>query len=165
MVAQTFTGITSRPCHCSIKLFVENDHVSTKARDVLSHNHARRSVDEHKKSYPYRENTAFKRIIDEDARWFYIENDLATAAARGEYINSNSNWRDHYNATVVVPITEHENPAAVTRASCLGFLTADSATAHFEQDISLAILRQYALRINDTLILLGKAQPNQQQRR
>lgn len=159
IVAQTFELITKAKCHCSLKLFVdeESDHVSTKSRDSLAHNRGRGSVDEYKKSYPYRDNTAFKRIIDEATSLVYMNNNLAASAASGDYVNSNPDFPKHYNSVLVAPVTEHTNPAAVNRESCDGFLTIDSLKAQFDEGVCKEILRQYALWVHDTIKLLGKA--------
>jgi hypothetical protein len=129
--------------------------VSTKARDDLPHNINRGTVDEYMVEYRYQENTAFRRILEDSTVDVYINNDLAKASRDKEYDNSNSKWRDEYNATVVMPITFEASPQRIDSNSVLGFITVDSKTAKFDAEISKAVLGQYCLRQCDLLLMLG----------
>jgi hypothetical protein len=159
-MAAMFEDITGRKCHCTIKTFNKNNNmVSTKARDDLPHNSARRVIDEHKVEFHYRENTAFKEILENSSAGWYVGNDLQTLRRNGQYENSNANWDKQYNATVVVPITYSMSPQTMDREHCSGFITVDSMAGVFEEKVSCAVLMQYSAILYDFLSLLGKQEP------
>lgn len=157
VVAQIFQTITTQRCHCSFKMFdPATGCMSTKARDILLHNAKRRLVDEHKRSFPYAENTAFKRIFDEVDVDMYCNNDLVRTHKNDEYVNGNPNWSKLYNSCVVFPVTDKSDPTQINRQTCHGFLCVDSLRAKFDADLSREILLQYSLRLNNLLVELNR---------
>ncbi len=100
--------------------FDDNDDcVITLARDSLTKNdHPDREI--RKNIYGIGSNTAYISIAKSNSAYF-ISNDLASDP---NYKNETQNWRDYYNATLVVPIWYTENRSS--QREILGFLAVDS---------------------------------------
>ena len=73
--------------------------------------------------YDMNSNTDFSRIISGETEDF-VENDLTSLEEKGHYKNNNPNWKQQYNASLVVPISHKDN--GVNKPTVYGFLTVDS---------------------------------------
>lgn len=156
-VATSFGDITGQKCHCSIKHYnKKTGMVSTKARDDLEHNLDRGKADEYKLDYPFAENTAFRRVLEDSTVDSYVNNDLLTSHRNGQYQNGNPDWRSSYNSTIVLPITSETASRKIDSNTVLGFLTVDSKKARFDDEVSKAVLGQYTVPIHDLLLMLGR---------
>jgi hypothetical protein len=156
-LSEIFELQTYGRCHATIKTFnSENRTVTTRARDSLSHNISREIVDEHLIAYKYTENTAFQNIIDDPNLDCYINNHLRISHFLGKYNNSNNEWRKHYRATIVMPITTSRNPAHITADSVIGFVCVDNMCGNFNDRYSKALLGMFVVLITDMMLKLGE---------
>jgi hypothetical protein len=156
-LAEIFELQTYGPCHATIKTFnPEDQSVTTRTRDALSHNIDRTLVDEHLQSYDYRDNTAFQVIIDDPTKDFYVNNYLGVSSVLGKYKNANKNWKKHYRATVVMPICSKKSPAHITVSSVVGFVCVDNMCGNFSRRYSRAVLGVFVALITDMMIKLGE---------
>jgi hypothetical protein len=153
VVAQLFEKLTGQPCHCAVKVLANRVMVSTKARDELMHNNTRRQIDEHLKSYPYTDNSAFKEIIDGHQQSHFVCNDLKGTPG---YKSTHKGYEKLYNAVLVLPISNQENPSAIGVDSTLGFVCVDSLFAIFDPEVHPRVLKLFAQEVHEVLMLLGK---------
>jgi len=159
-ITAIFEEITGCRCHCTIKIYnKDNNMVSTMARDDLPHNAGRRRVDDNKPVFDYRDNTAFRDVLENSNVDCYINNDLVAARRNKQYDNSNPHWDKHYNSTAVAPITYSLTARTIDRDRCIGFITVDSMLATFDPRTSIAVLMPYSAILYDFLSLLGKQHP------
>jgi len=114
-------------CHASLKYFDRlSGSVSTIARDGLD-NGIRKDVDVVLDSFDYKENTAFRKIIeDEDCSW-YSGNFLRLR----KYQNINKEWKKYYNSTMVVPVSLIRRASGINDQTVNGFLCVDSKAHKF----------------------------------
>lgn len=137
---QTQTSHTEPECHFCVKVFSETEgNVYVKLRD--SRNGSRRR--EGDENYHYLKNTAFKEILNRNEICFF-SNDLIKLDSKSHYENANGDWKDKYNATVVVPIMKDgaggESPDL---SNVWGFICIDSKVGKFDKEDSIYILRGY----------------------
>ena len=155
--AEMFELATGHPCHASIKtLDRTGGMVTTRARDALMHNAPRVLADEQLQSYNFRDNTAFARILSDARCDFFMSNWLNTQALCGKYSNSNNNWRRHYAATVVVPISSNSNPTELNPETVIGFICVDNKRGGFSEQYSRALLASFVPLFNDMMVKLGE---------
>jgi len=138
--------LTDDKCSVCIKMLVEGDQgilmLRTFMRDSSSYRE-RKVADTEAAEYPYFENTAFKEILSGD-RNYYASNDLS---AETTYINSNRNWRELYNSTLVCPIRMQLIPEEETDSvdySVLGFLCVDNRRGGLAERVSVQTLASIA---------------------
>jgi hypothetical protein len=133
-IKQIFDHLTDDNCSVCIKLVdIENGEyrIRTFERD---HGSARKrsDIDKRLPNFPHHQNTAFYVIFDpncEDSH--FLCNDLKN---KERYFNCNINWRDYYNACLVVPIrliTERDSKEE--RSSVLGFICVDNFKGNFTE--------------------------------
>ena len=140
---------TNSVCSVTIKLLepslTAGDPLPTISTYTRDRNSAllRKHVDARLQNFPYTSNTAFDEIIKARApSGRYVCNDLRREEMEGQYANSNTNWRDYYNATVVVPIkSPNQNP----QHGIAGFLCVDNWEGGFNDDTLLQLLKLSAM--------------------
>jgi hypothetical protein len=141
-ISALFQQVTGRKCHVSIKLF-EIEKIRTVTRDDGAFAN-RREIDEHMNWYPYKDNTAFERILDDPQVKVFVSNHLLLQNLLGNYKNTNPKWKSLYSACMVVPITKKTHSAEINKDSVLGFLCVDNRSGGFEQKIGLNLLQSFA---------------------
>jgi hypothetical protein len=132
-IKEIFDVYTKDKCSVCIKIIspgknTEKDIlVKTLVRDSISYRE-RSLVDAKIPQYDYRENTAFKRIINSNyTDSYYICNDLSHEPG---YINLNPEWKNYYNAALVVPI---RIAISKEKYSVIGFLCIDNYKGGFDR--------------------------------
>jgi len=133
--------------------------ITTRTRDALLHNGDRIVVDEHLKSFSYKQNTAFTKIIDDPVVAYYLSNHLRMSSFFGRYQNANQDWQKNYHATLVMPLTDKKNPAHITATSVIGFLCVDNMCGNFNPRYAKAVLGVFVSLVTDMMIKLGEIQP------
>ncbi len=98
----------------------KNKWIITIYRDHYTYLH-HRDRETHSSIYSIDGNTAYHHIVNLGHQCF-VSNDLRSMGPT--YHNENPNWRQHYNAALVVPIRYHCEDVEACR--CFGLLTADS---------------------------------------
>ena len=101
----------------------DEEYIITLTRDhttatLFSEREVRRRI------YDKNANTDFNRILAGEPD--YLCNDLASEPG---YVNDNPQWREWYNAALVVPIVHRDGDQEKTRRQPFGFLTVDSKNA------------------------------------
>ncbi len=143
-VSKIFSAFTGKKCHTSIKTYSnETDLISPRARDNIADD-LRSGTDEILENYLYKENTAFKNIIDDPNTSSFTNNWLRLSSALGKYRNYNQEWKKHYRATLVVPITEKTMPESIDKNSIWGFLCVDNKGGGFSTGADKYLLSSFA---------------------
>ena len=140
---EMFGAYTTNSCAVCIKLFVEHDPfvaleesaedgpaqlIKTLLRDDVS-SPTRRIADSDGMPYEYHKNAAFWSIIDDPrSDNYYFANDLESLG--NQYWNANTNWKNYYTATAVVPI---KKPGSTAKANTIGFLCVDNLGGGFDE--------------------------------
>lgn len=130
-----FTIASGYSCAVTIKMLLHDEkkginYVRTLFRDPLSLK-KRRYVDGYYSGiadfYDAKENTAFDVILSpEHVNDFYASDDLQEEYKKHRYKNSNRFWTQHYNSTIVVPVSiVLENK----QKNVIGFVAIDNLTA------------------------------------
>ncbi|MGP8051701.1 MAG: hypothetical protein ACLPYB_13980, partial [Desulfobaccales bacterium] len=147
-VKQLFDTLTRGRCSVCLKLITtdpKNDTgglVRTFMRDSISYRE-RSNTDMRIPEFHVHENTAFKRILDNECPdSYYICNNLKEE--RG-YINLNQDWQKYYNACLVVPIRilKSKMNGTKTQHIVIGFLCVDNLHGGFDDRIGLNILAAF----------------------
>jgi len=113
-------------------------HVRTFGRDPTSR--YKRSASDKLDGYFYKDNAAFKYIIEDGkGQSYYFENDLKNPSR--PYFNNNPSWPDLYNATAVAAV---ENPDLSSSQQTIGFLCVDNFKGGFDGDSTRHILQSIA---------------------
>ncbi len=155
-ISEIFEVLTRTKCHTSVKSFDRtNGTVATIARDALSHNRARGQSDEALQKFSYKENTAFRDILENPKRYMFRCNHLYLAALIGRYENTNPDWRKYYSATVVVPITLHRNQTEINEKTVVGFICVDNGATKFDKKTSRALLLIFVVLVHGIMLTLG----------
>lgn len=151
-IKELFDIITRGKCNVCLKLIIP-DHenptsafVKTFMRDSISYRE-RSAIDMQIPKFRYHENTAFKRIMeDEYPDSFYLSNDLLNEREKKEYINLNPNWYKLYNACLVVPIRIFKEKIDETKSKyyMIGFICVDNFHGGFDDSVAFNILASYA---------------------
>ncbi|GHT94428.1 hypothetical protein AGMMS49545_15700 [Betaproteobacteria bacterium] len=138
--------LTGGKCSVCIKFVFENEReilmLRTFMRDSNSYRE-RKIADLMATVYPYYDNTAFKEILD-GKRNYYASDDLSSEKP---YFNSNQNWREQYNSTLVCPIRilglpENDNDGVYY--SVLGFICVDNREGGLAKQICVQTLASVA---------------------
>ena len=146
-IKDVFTAYTGDPCSVCIKVFVSDaqeqagsEHeqtIRTLARDSVSRNE-RRYIDDKIRTYPYNENTAFEEVINSSDRWpCFLSNDITSLENKGKYKTVNTDWKHHYNAAMVVAVSEFDNPSL---GKSFGFICIDNLSGGFDKRFCLPML-------------------------
>ncbi|MBS4051432.1 MAG: hypothetical protein KGZ69_09525 [Methylomonas sp.] len=155
-MAEYFSVITRSECHVSVKVFlndkkgVRSDLLKTFARSGDAHSGITKSrwlLDQQtgdKGKLNYFKNTAFKSIIDEDDRRYYLQNNLYFQHMVRLYENQNKKWKELYRATLVVPITLANNSDEINKSTVAGFLCIDNKKGRFDRAIALQNAMNFA---------------------
>ena len=118
--------------HPDLDRIDKNDlYVITLDRDTYTRNFGRREIK--KNFYSVRRNTAFQNINNRNRpsiantlvnnQDFFMNNNLSVLEEMGGYHNQSENWKEFYNATLVVPISREINDPK--ESGIYGFLTID----------------------------------------
>lgn len=107
--------------HKKRQILRKDKWVITIFRDPFTYNHHPEREVGGIKVYDIHNNTAFHHIFSSGHSLFF-SNDLKSEG--DHYLNENVNWKDHYNATLVVPIRYKD--AVTEEQVCFGFLAIDS---------------------------------------
>ena len=139
-IKEVFDVYTGSPCAACVKLLNGND-VSTYLRDDISSRERSRADNSPSlvRSFDYRINTAFRKILSGSIPAFYYSNDLL---GEKDYENANPDWQKYYSATLVVPI-RFVYDESTGKSSVLGFICVDNKGGGFD-DISVNILASFA---------------------
>ncbi len=152
-LSQLLHWYTGGPTHISFKSFApEIEEVRTHHRIVGG---GRSLVDDEIPAFNYKENTAFASIIDDRSTNYFFSNNLRRLEKRGGYKNIHENWKNHYNATVVVPTTDRQSPAQVTKISVNGFVCVDNRIGKFDNKSCVDILNCFASQCYTVMQVLG----------
>jgi len=145
------------PCAATIKLLIDSPddtdvpRVHTLLRDPRSGREREAYLPPN--DFPYTENTAFKDLLIKPAlRGVYAANNLAALAVLEEYSNSNEQWEQFYNATVVHTIHRWNE-----KQTAIGFLCVDSWHKLKGKKVG-QILAPISIEVHDKLQLLCFAQ-------
>lgn len=155
-IQKIFSIYTNSYCHVSVKLYdVDSGQVSTFVRDTMSY--VDRSVnDDHVKSYPYTDNTAFKSILENPKIDHFCSNWLRLRHAFGFYKNSHEGWKELYRATIVVPLSFRYHSADINHENVVGFLCVDNRNGNFDSRMCLDILHCFSRVFCQLCNVLGK---------
>lgn len=150
-----FTGYTKDTCAVCIKLKLEDTKGESWVRSYVRDSHsaeARKDIDRNKSTtYQYRisANTAFIEIFRApEGRTGFLSNNLYRLYLAKKYRNSNTRWRDFYNACMVVAIAPGEPP---TVQNSIGFLCVDNIRGGFDRSVAMPILLQFSAIIYTAL--------------
>lgn len=69
--------------------------------DTEAHRRDRQTL---KRMYEIVENTAYRHVLIDVKNDFFVHNDLQSLADNNLYVNKNPNWKEQYNATLILPI-------------------------------------------------------------
>lgn len=105
----------------------------------------------------YTMNTAFKDILTNSKRSYYMSNNLFLLSRFRLYENQNKNWRKFYNATLVVPITLEEDAELIGRNNVVGFLCVDNKKGRFDSNVCVIAAQIFAKIGCGVIIALGRA--------
>ncbi|WP_316164992.1 MULTISPECIES: hypothetical protein [unclassified Bradyrhizobium] len=155
-ICNLFCAYTGHECHVSFKTLDANGEVSTVARDQRGGSAERGRVDEHLVSFPYARNTAFRDILDSRKMDSYISNHLRLRALCRFYENANEDWRKHYAAVAVAPITTTGHAAKINRTTVFGFLCVDNRGGGFDKGVCRELLTHVARHLHQVTVLLGQ---------
>ena len=143
-ISKIFRAYTGKACHASIKTYSsKTEIITTRARDIISDNR-RHSTDEALDNFQYKDNTAFKIILDNPRKWFFKSNHLRLRKLFGLYINKNKEWCKYYRATLVTPITKKSHPEKITKNSVWGFLCVDNKWGGFDGGAAPYLLSSFS---------------------
>jgi len=124
-------------------------------------------VDEFLGVFPYKKNTGFSKIIDEDnSRGFWYSNNLIELHEEGEYDNINPRWKEFYSAAAISAI---RNPQSSSKDDIIGFLCIDNKDGRFDDRItrpSLAAISNtlyYVLSMRDFIMENLPAKPDDEE--
>lgn len=135
-----FSFVTSDNCSVSIKIVDENKKfVRTFFRDPVNLNKRKKSDNGYTNNkYPILENTAFDIITNPRySNMHFYDNNLEELSKSGRYINSNNNWKDLYNATLVIPISM---VLKEKDRDIIGFITIDNKKGNLATDVNKEFL-------------------------
>jgi hypothetical protein len=147
-LSRTFEIVTNSRCCVTIKIIDQAGNISTHMRD-LQQNEKRLSADEELPIFNYRDNTAFRRCVDENEN-YYLANWLPVWWILRQYRNKHVGWFKLYSATVVLPLRLQRNGQIVA------FLCVDNLVGKFPRALTLELLRAYRGSICELLGLLGR---------
>lgn len=114
--------------------------IVTVARSENSH-HGRKSTARHSTA---NNNTAFKEILDDNHRNFFICRDLNSYSkvTNNEYVTANKSFSKYYNSVIVVPValeTEYNKKDICAENIVYGFLCIDSLKSFKDKDADLLL--------------------------
>ncbi|CAA0116787.1 Uncharacterised protein [Halioglobus japonicus] len=146
-IKRIYDILTGENCAVCIKFLEEFEadneiYLRTFMRDSGSYR-IRKSSDRAIYSFPYHENTAFKQILSSDpSNTYYASDNLSNEQT---YVNLNSNWRAHYNATLVCPIQievliEDYDESIAREFDVLGFICIDNMNGGLSNPTAVNIL-------------------------
>ncbi len=139
-IKEVFDVYTGNACAACVKLLSKDD-VSTYLRDDISSRERSRADNSPSlvRSFDYRRNTAFRKILSGAIPAVYYSNDLL---GEKDYENANPDWHKNYSATLVVPI-RFVYDESTGKSSVLGFICVDNKGGGFD-DVSVNILASFA---------------------
>lgn len=141
-ISKIFSSYTGAPCHVSIKT-LNNETITSWVRETNVSDSSRSSIDENLRSYKYKDNTAFSKIIDDGKSICYLNNWLKASSLFGRYKNINPSWRQCYSSTLVVPITLKTHPNQINKDNVWGFICVDNKHGKFDSS-SMWLLYSFA---------------------
>lgn len=139
-IAEHFMQATREVCHVSLKIV---DHMDSDAVYTVFRSSGRGQVHECRdrwsavgenpddfasKKISISKNTAFE-VLRSKKREFFISNHLKLRDFFGNYHNTSEDWRNHYTATIVVPIQIERG----TKTPLAGYVCVDSHQGHFSR--------------------------------
>lgn len=150
-VKQIFDLITRDTCSLCIKILQKNTQnpteykydVKTYLRDPSSRR-SRSEIDNEPEFYPYYKNTAFDSILGHDKKNFFLSNNLQELEKEGKYKNFNPNWKNFYNACLVIPIRAVNTEKHSNYNRNIGFLCIDNMKGGFDEKIGFNLLAAFA---------------------
>jgi hypothetical protein len=142
-ICKVFNHYTGNVCHVAIKT-LNNGNVTTWIREKSVSESSRSSIDEALNIFPYEKNTAFKEIIDNENKYFYMNNWLSMSKFLRRYKNLNPQWKKYYRATLVVPITKYTHPQMINSDNVWGFICVDNKKGGFDSGAAPYILSSFA---------------------
>lgn len=156
ILSKIFQLYSGSECHVSIKTYEKTSKtVTTFGRDEGAIG-KRKAIDEHSKTIPYSENTAFKKILDDPLVDCFVSNHLLLLKTFKKYENSHEKWWQFYTATIVAPVTDATHPAEINHETVYAFLCVDNKRGGFDnkscKNLALSAARLY----HYFFILLGK---------
>lgn len=139
-IKEIFDIITGDDCAACIKLIDGDKNVQTFMRDPISYR-SRHQTDKDLPLFHSKSNTAFNLIASEEFSDSYYVNDNLTGDK--SYTNTNTRWRDFYNAAIVTPIrislpTNKDN--GEEESYLLGFLCVDNQKGNFNNEVCINTL-------------------------
>lgn len=127
--------LTNSETHLSVKYYHKSEKsVETIARDNRNSDRWKGRI----QKYTTNKNTAFDDLV-ELKKSYYICNNLTELEEAKSYINSANDWTKFYNATLVVPICEHDHGAISTDADIWGFICADNMEGGFNRNCRILL--------------------------
>ncbi len=155
-----FSQLTDDNCSVTIKLLNKDDNsVKTFFRDPVNFK-KRREMDRMKPLTNAFDNTATSIIIDKNfSNTYFADDDLNDLASKGRYVNPNNEWKKHYNATLVTPISFVE---AENKRNTIGFLSIDNrigglaTTSNIEYLFFVSDLLYSIFKKHDKIINIAK---------
>ncbi len=154
-ISKSLTSYTRDYAHISLKLFSKTDgSIRVIARDSQSARR-RQETDEFLAEFSYKDNTAFRSIIDDSRTSYYLSNNLQSECKSGRYENKNENWLELYNSTIVVPIAMPREASHICDDSVTAFICADNKMGRFDMVCKEFLLCQSSY-IHDILLILSQ---------
>lgn len=142
-----FSFVTSDNCSVSIKIVDKNKKfVRTFFRDPVNLNKRKKSDSNYSNSkYPILENTAFDIITNPNySNVHFYDDNLKELSDSHSYNNSNTSWKDLYNATLVVPISM---TLKEKNRDIIGFITIDNKKGNLATDVN----KEFLFSVGDIL--------------
>lgn len=141
-ICQYYTG---DECGVCFKTFnPENNSISTEIRCTKSKSERQNNDVGELSQFQYNENTAFSHIID-GKNGHFCGDYLKFKAITGAYKNKNKKWNEHYNSTIVVPVTLERDPSKFSKYNIYGFICIDSKRMAICDVIIINMLKQAAM--------------------
>jgi len=139
-VKEVFDVLTGDDCSACIKLIDGDGDIQTFMRDPVSYRH-RHQTDRDLHLFNSKGNTAFNLIASEDfSNSYYVNDDLNKDKS---YTNSNTKWRDYYNASIVTPIRislPAKSDEEEEESYIIGFLCVDNQKGNFNNETCINTL-------------------------
>lgn len=125
------TTHTRSHCHVAIKTFNKsNGMVTTHVRDDASPE--RKNRDQYQRSVPYKKDTAFRYILDDDRCSFFCCNHLTLRSIARKFETSHEDWFKYYKSVIIVPISLNRDERSINKETVWGFICADNKRGGFD---------------------------------
>ncbi len=144
-ISQAFQVMTERLCRTCIKLITLLEPPASDPQWIVRTLCRNTNYTGADPAHDIGKNTAFKALLQDPERRWFLGNDLVQMARRKKYRNTTNDWRDRYRATMIWPIRSSRGLPASW--DLLAFLCVDSLSVNSfseQRDFPIGAFVSYA---------------------